>query len=279
MQGDTNKPTNWIHILLSLKQTHTHLPGAGRDRLGSGSGGSLSPALSRSGSSLNNLGGSSSSGLLVLLQLLNVSVEEQVDGDVPLVTGHRSAQAQHLTGKHPVHKTDRKSGLVVARDGAVNIGQGRVRVAQGNHGDIGVAGLLDALRVNAGVSHDQQTGLLEALGDVIGEGTGGEATRNALRASVLRVLQDGTLTVGTGRDAQNILGVLNGHNNSGSQSDLLPSAGKVDDVETIGSSLPDILLHLLLHIGGTKVATSGQHVLDIGLSAGQSFRHFTIQRN
>ncbi len=67
-------------------------------------------------------------------------------------------------------------------------------------GDVDVGGLLDGLGVSARVGDDDQAGLLERAGDVVGEVTGGEATGNGDGAGVGGELEDGTLTVGTGRD-------------------------------------------------------------------------------
>ena len=90
--------------------------------------------------------------------------------------------------------------LVVGGDGNVDVLGGRVGVAKGDDGDVDVAGLLDGLGVGAGVGDDDQAGLLERAGDVVGEVTGGEATGNGDGTGVGGELQDGTLTVGTGRD-------------------------------------------------------------------------------
>jgi hypothetical protein len=70
-------------------------------------------------------------------------------------------------------------------------------------GDVDVGSLLDSLGVGAGVGDDDQAGLLEGAGDVVGEVTGGEATGNGDGTGVVGELQDGTLTVGTGRDDAN----------------------------------------------------------------------------
>lgn len=108
--------------------------------------------------------------------------------------------------------------LVVGGDGNIDVLGGRVTVAEGlqllahvqfltdpqfgtyNDGDVDVGGLLDGLGVGAGVGDDDQAGLLERAGDVVGEVTGGEATGNGDGTGVGGELQDGTLAVGTGRD-------------------------------------------------------------------------------
>lgn len=69
-----------------------------------------------------------------------------------------------------------------------------------NDGDVDVGSLLDGLGVGARVGDDDEAGLLERAGDVVGEVTGGEAAGNGDGAGVGGELEDGTLTVGTGRD-------------------------------------------------------------------------------
>jgi hypothetical protein len=112
--------------------------------------------------------------------------------------------------------------LVVGGDGNVDELGGRVGVAEGDHGDVDVASLLDGLGVGAGVGDDDQAGLLERAGDVVGEGTGGEAAGDGLGASVGGELEDGTLAVGTGGDDADIARVVNGGDDAGGEADLLP---------------------------------------------------------
>ena len=64
--------------------------------------------------------------------------------------------------------------LVVAGDGDVDELGGRVNVAEGDDGDVGVAALSDGLMVGPGVADHQQTGLAESGLDLIGEGSGSE---------------------------------------------------------------------------------------------------------
>lgn len=112
--------------------------------------------------------------------------------------------------------------LVVGRDGNVDVFGGRVSVAEGNDGDVDVGSLLDGLGIGAGIGDDNQTGLLERAGDVVGERTGGEATGDGGGAGVRSELEDSTLTVGTGRDDTDIGGVIDGGDDTGSKDNLLP---------------------------------------------------------
>ncbi len=60
------------------------------------------------------------------------------------------------------------------------------------------------LEVLAGVADDQHAGLAELLGDLVGEGAGGEAAGHGLGTSGAAVLQHGTLGVGAGGDGNHI---------------------------------------------------------------------------
>jgi len=69
----------------------------------------------------------------------------------------------------------------------------RVRVAQGDGGDVDVGCLRQRLVVSAGVGHDQQAGLPEGGLDLVGEGTGGEAAVERCGAGGRCELQHGSL--------------------------------------------------------------------------------------
>merc|ERR1719373_625986 len=105
---------------------------------------------SREVASLHHLGLSVLSPLLLLLlSLLGVPVEEEVGHDLPQsATADRSPESEHLPGEHPPHQTDAMGALVVAGDGDVDELGGRVNVAEGDDGDVGVAALSDGLVVS-----------------------------------------------------------------------------------------------------------------------------------
>mgnify|MGYP006181525735 CR=1 FL=1 len=44
---------------------------------------------------------------------------------------------------------------------------------------------------------------------------------------------------------------------------LLPGLAQVDDVDAVGSSLPDVLSHLVVGVGGTDVDLSSQKLLNV----------------
>jgi hypothetical protein len=149
-----------------------------------------------------------------------VQINHDVPGSLAVVDG--AAEAEDLTGQHPPDQANGVATLVVGRDGNIDVLGGRVGVAERNDGDVDVAGLLDGLGVGAGIGDNNQAGLLERAGDVVGEGTGGEAAGNGLGAGVGGELEDSTLAVGTGGDDANIARVVNGGNDTGGEDNLLP---------------------------------------------------------
>ena len=153
--------------------------------------------------------------------------------------------------------------LVVGGDGNIDVLGGRVGIAEGDDGDVDVAGLADGLGIGAGVGDDDEAGLLERTGDVVGEGTGGEATGNGDGAGVGGELEDGTLAVGTGRDDTDVGGVVNGGDDAGGEDNLLPGLADVDDVHTILASLPEVRLHVNLEVLAAEVGLSSQEHLDV----------------
>lgn len=174
--------------------------------------------------------------------------------------------------------------LVVGGDGNVDEVGGGVSVAKSDDGDVDVAGLLDSLGVGAGVGNDDQTGLLERAGDVVGEVTGGETTGDGGGTGVRGELEDSTLTVGTSGDDTDVGRVVNGSDDTGSKDNLLPVSrirssfqnlanssrshsvpglADVQDVDTVGAKLPEVRLHVHLEVLGSQVALSSQEHLNI----------------
>ena len=74
--------------------------------------------------------------------------------------------------------------LVVAGDGNIDKLGGRVDVAEGDDGDVGVTSLGDGLVVGPRVGDDQEAGLAEGGLDLISEGAGSEATSDGAAACV-----------------------------------------------------------------------------------------------
>ena len=95
-----------------------------------------------------------------------------------------SSQSENLSGQHPPHQTNAVGRLVVAGDGDVHELGGRVHVAEGDDGDVGVASLSDRLVVRSGVGDDQETRLAEGSLDLICEGSGSETSSNGAAANI-----------------------------------------------------------------------------------------------
>lgn len=119
----------------------------------------------------------------------------------------------------------------------------RVTVAEGNHRDVHIGSLLNCLGIDTRIGDNQQTRLLELLGDLVGEGSRGEASSDGGGASVLGELQNRTLTVRARRDNYDVLRVFNSNDDTGSHDDFLPCLAKVHQVKAVGSALPNVVLH------------------------------------
>ena len=115
-----------------------------------------------------------------------------------------------------------------------------VQIGQSDDWDVNVRRFLNGLSIGSWVGNNDQSWFLERSGDVVGERTWGESTGNWGSTGVGSVLQDSSLTVGSGRDSNNIFWVWNGSNDSGSQDNFFPGLTNVDNVDTIWSSLVDV---------------------------------------
>ncbi|KAL7549503.1 hypothetical protein ACHAWF_012770, partial [Thalassiosira exigua] len=201
---------------------------------------------------------------LRLLKLLDVTVKEQIHRHIPVsVPGNGPTQTKDLAGEEPVNETNRVLSLVVGGYGDVHVLQRRVGITESDDGDVDVAALAHGLGVRAGVRHDQQAWFPELLRDLVGEGSGGEPPRNALGAGVMGELEHGPHPPGTGRDSHDVLGVLDGDDDAGGESNLLPRLADVEDVETVLAAAPDVLLHAGVRVTGPGVDSGGEHHLDV----------------
>ena len=114
-------------------------------------------------------------------------VVEHINKDVPLfILWEPLSENEHFPGEHPIDHWNAFGASVVAGNGDVNVGQRRIRVAEGNAGDIHVGGLYNGLMVLASVSHYQQTWLLEFLSVLICEGSWDPSGSRNVRASSVR---------------------------------------------------------------------------------------------
>ena len=122
--------------------------------------------------------------------------------------------------------------LVSTGDDNVDVLDGLVSVNEGNGGEVDVRGLNQSLSISVSVSDNQKAGLHELLLDLIGEGTGGEATRDGLDTSEVGELEDGPLSELTSGDDGDILGLVDGDDHASGEHQLLPGLLEVDNVTT-----------------------------------------------
>ena len=240
------------------------------NRLLVGPGVVLTPLLV-TGGGLHVAGGGLDGGALVLLVLLEhifgVTVEEEVHLDLPgHGTGKVSTHAENLTCEHPVQHTDGVLTTVVARDGKVHVLERGVGVTECDDRDVDVGRLGDGLVVGTGVGHDDQTGLGELLLLLVGEGSRAETSSHGGGSGVLGELEHGTLSVGTGRDDNNVSRVLNGDDGTGGQHQLLPGHVQVEHVDTVLAACGGVTLHGGVQVLGTHLHVAGKHLLDVRLS-------------
>lgn len=212
---------------------------------------------------------------LLSFELFRVSVEEEVHRHVPLfLSVDGASHSEHFSGQEPVHKTDGESALVVAGDGHIHELEGRVGVAQGDDGDAHVRGLLDSLGVDSGVGDDQHSGFSVLSSDLVGEGTGGESAGEGLGAGVVGELEHSSLAIRSGRDGADILGVLNGHQETSGEHELLPGLLEVQEVHVVGSTLgPDVVVHSDFGVLGTDVHFGGEHLDHIVVAGSEDIRN------
>lgn len=118
-----------------------------------------------------------------------------------------ATKTEDLAGQEPVDETKSVLTLVVGRDSNINVLEKRVGVSKGDDGDVDIGSLLDGLEISAGISADDEAGLLEGTGDVVSECTGGETADDSFSTNVLGELQGSTVTVGTSRDDNDVLGL------------------------------------------------------------------------
>jgi len=130
--------------------------------------------------------------------------------------------------------------------------------------------------IHAGVSHDEETRLAETLLNLVGEGTRGETTSDGLNTEVLGELEDGALTIRTLRNDDDVLGVLDAGDDAGSEDELLPGGLKVDDVNTISTSLEHVGSHARIQVDSADVRLTCQkhlHVLGRDVHASGELCH------
>lgn len=82
------------------------------------------------------------------------------------MTSHGTSQLMvprnRFASQHPPHEADGLDALIIAGDGNAHELQWRVCVAERIHGDVDVGSLHDELVVSGGVSHHEETSLMES---------------------------------------------------------------------------------------------------------------------
>jgi len=58
-------------------------------------------------------------------------------------------------------------------------------------------------------------------------------------------------------------GVVNGDDDAGGEHNLLPGLANVDNIDAIGARLPQVRLHVHLHVLGPEMALCGEQHLDV----------------
>ena len=117
--------------------------------------------------------------------------------------------------------------FVVGRDRDVDELSRGVGVTESNDGDIDVGGFFDGLCISARVRDDDEAGLFEGAGDVVGEIARSEATSDSNGTSVSGELEDGSLTVRTSGDDGYISGVVDSYDDASCEDDFLPSSSMI----------------------------------------------------
>jgi len=97
--------------------------------------------------------------------------------------------------------------------------------------------------VSSGISDDDQSRLHESLLNLIRECSGSKSTSDGVCSCVFGELQNCSLSEGSSTDDNDVLGVIDGGNDSCCQDDLFPGLLKIDEVDTVSSSLPDVWFH------------------------------------
>lgn len=115
------------------------------------------------------------------------------------------------------------ASLVVSGDSNVDVLCGGVCVTEGNDRDVDVRSFLDSLSVGARVRYNNETGLFERAGDIVGERTRGETASNSSSTGMSSELKNSTLAIRTSRDNTHIGWVVNRANDTSSENNLLPT--------------------------------------------------------
>ena len=132
-------------------------------------------------------------------------------------------------------------------------------VAEGDDGDVGVTGFLDGFGIGMGVDDDEEFGLLELLGLVVGEGSGSPLGGGGHGAvGVGGEFDDGSLTGLSGGDSVHVLEVGDSGDDSGGQENSLVGLVQVENGNSRSVEGADESLHLYVVVLRPQVAVGVQ---------------------
>lgn len=107
-----------------------------------------------------------------------------------------------------------------------------------------------------GVDDDDNTGLLEPTGDIVGGRTGGETASSVDGTGLASKREHGAVIVLTAGDDRNFGRVLesdNGSKDTSGEDDLLPFLADTELVDTVSVAFVDLPSHLLVGVLGSDV--------------------------
>lgn len=159
--------------------------------------------------------------------------------------GDGASQAKDLAGQHPPDETDGELALVVGRNGDVDKVERSIGVGESDDGDVDVRRLSNRLVVDARIGDDDQPRFAEGASNIVGKRARGEATGDGLSTGCGGEFENGSVTVRTSGDDDDVARVLDGGDDSSGEDELLPSLADVDHVDAIRSTFEDVGQHSL----------------------------------
>jgi len=191
----------------------------------------------------------------LFFNIFDLLVEEEINHNIPFF-GFSEFTSEDLdfSSKEPEDHGDGFSVSVVAWDSNVNELKRRVSIAKGDTGDVDIRSFNNGLLIRLGVNDNQELGFLELLGVLIGKGTRGPSgRRGGGGTSVFGVLDDGSLSVGSSANNNDIFWLVDGGNDSSSELNFLPGLFNVDDVDTFGIFMVNISVHFVVEVQSSEV--------------------------
>ena len=143
---------------------------------------------------------------------------------------------------------------ISAWDNNINEIKRRVCVAESNGGNVNIWSFNDGLSIWFRVSNNQDSGLLELFGDLIGKSTWNPSCWCAGSASsVLTEFVDGSLPEILGTDNDDIAEVRNRSNDSGSQFNFLQDFIDFEDIVANTVFTLHVFLHVVINLSSSEM--------------------------